>query len=161
VRRSSCGYATTSIRRGSRALSGGRARPPAGDSEVDRVLQQLEDKRTTFQLAVGGASVKLTHLDRVYWPADPAFDQPALTKRDLLRYLARVSRFMLPHLADRPLTMIRMPEGIEGERFFQKHWEQARPEFVQTVRVFSESKAKAGLPVWQRSATSCGSTGRR
>ncbi len=112
----------------------------AGDTEVDRVLQQLEDKRTTFQLAVGGAGVKLTHLDRVYWPADPAFDQPALTKRDLLRYLARVSRFMLPHLADRPLTMIRMPEGIEGERFFQKHWEQARPEFVQTVRVFSESK---------------------
>jgi bifunctional non-homologous end joining protein LigD len=78
----------------------------------------------------------------VYWPADPAFDQPALTKRDLLRYLARVSRFMLPHLADRPLTMIRMPEGIDGERFFQKHWDQARPEFVRTVRVFSGSKGE-------------------
>ena len=37
---------------------------------------------------------------------------------------------MLPHLKDRPLTMIRMPEGINGERFFQKHWEQALPEFV-------------------------------
>jgi bifunctional non-homologous end joining protein LigD len=36
--------------------------------------------------------------------------------------------------------MIRMPEGIEGERFFQKHWREARPEFVQTVRVFSETK---------------------
>jgi bifunctional non-homologous end joining protein LigD len=47
---------------------------------------------------------------------------------------------MLPHLADRPLTMIRMPEGIEGQRFFQKHWKQARPEFVQTVTVFSETK---------------------
>ena len=115
-------------------------RPSAGDTEIDQVLQQLEDKRTTFQLAVGAARIKLTHLDRVYWPADPAFDQPALTKRDLLRYLARVSRFMLPHLADRPLTMIRMPEGIQGERFFQKHWEQARPEFAQTVKVFSESK---------------------
>jgi bifunctional non-homologous end joining protein LigD len=109
-------------------------------SEVDEVLQQLEDKRTTLQLAVGAARIKLTHLDRVYWPADPSFDQPALTKRDLLRYLARVSRFMLPHLADRPLTMIRMPEGIDGERFFQKHWQQARPEFVQTVTVFSETK---------------------
>ena len=89
---------------------------------------------------MGAARIKLTHLDRVYWPADPSFDQPALTKRDLLRYLARVSRFMLPHLADRPLTMIRMPEGIDGERFFQKHWQQARPEFVQTVTVFSETK---------------------
>jgi bifunctional non-homologous end joining protein LigD len=47
---------------------------------------------------------------------------------------------MLPHLADRPLTMIRMPEGIGGERFFQKHWEQHRPAFVETITVFSETK---------------------
>ena len=47
---------------------------------------------------------------------------------------------MLTHLRDRPLTMIRMPEGIDGERFFQKHWEQALPEFVATVDVFSEHK---------------------
>ena len=40
---------------------------------------------------------------------------------------------MLPHLKDRPLTMIRMPEGIGGERFFQKHWEQERPEYVATI----------------------------
>jgi len=76
----------------------------------------------------------------VYWPADPALKQPALTKRDLLRYFAQVSPFMLPHLADRPLTMIRMPEGIGGERFFQKHWEQTLPEFAQTITIFSESK---------------------
>jgi len=113
---------------------------PLGDTAVDQVLQQLEDKRTTLQLAVGAARIKLTHLDRVYWPADRALGEPALTKRDLLRYLARVSRFMLPHLADRPLTMIRMPAGIDGERFFQKHWDQARPEFVRTITVFSETK---------------------
>ncbi len=115
---------------------------PAGDTTVDQVLRQLEDKRTTLQLAVGAARIRLTHLDRVYWPADRALDQPALTKRDLLRYLARVSRFMLPHLADRPLTMIRMPEGIDGERFFQKHWGEARPDFIRTVRVFSGSKGE-------------------
>ena len=45
---------------------------------------------------------------------------------------------MLPHLADRPLTMIRMPEGINGQRFFQKHWRERRPEFVESVTVFSE-----------------------
>jgi bifunctional non-homologous end joining protein LigD len=44
---------------------------------------------------------------------------------------------MLPHLQDRPLTMIRMPEGINGERFFQKHWSQERPDFVETITVFS------------------------
>ncbi len=79
-------------------------------------------------------------VDRVYWPADAALKQPAVTKRDLLRYLARVSPFMLPHLADRPLTMIRMPEGIGGERFFQKHWEHELPEFAETITVFSEHK---------------------
>jgi bifunctional non-homologous end joining protein LigD len=89
---------------------------------------------------VGSARIRLTNLDRIYWPADKATRRPAVTKRDLLRYLARVGRFMLPHLKDRPLAMIRMPEGIEGERFFQKHWEQALPEFVETVTVFSEHK---------------------
>jgi bifunctional non-homologous end joining protein LigD len=128
------------VRRRTEPRRAAAAQLPAGDAAAAQVLQQLEDKRTTFPLAVGPARIKLTHLDRVYWPADPAFDQPALTKRDLLRYLARVARFMLPHLADRPLTMIRMPEGIEGERFFQKHWGGARPDFVQTVRVFSESR---------------------
>jgi bifunctional non-homologous end joining protein LigD len=76
----------------------------------------------------------------VYWPADDALQQPALTKRDLLRYFAQISPFILPHLADRPLTMIRMPDGIAGQRFFQKHWDQERPEFVETVTVFSEHK---------------------
>jgi bifunctional non-homologous end joining protein LigD len=47
---------------------------------------------------------------------------------------------MLPHLKDRPLTMIRMPEGIHGERFFQKHWEQSKPDFVETITVFSGHK---------------------
>ena len=47
---------------------------------------------------------------------------------------------MLPHLADRPLTMIRMPDGIHGQRFFQKHWPQERPAFAETVTVYSEHK---------------------
>lgn len=118
-----------------------RAKPaeePA--SEVDQVVEQLAGTSASVMLEVGEARFKLTNLDRQYWPADPAFEQPPLTKRDLLRYLARVSPYMLPHLVDRPLTMIRMPEGIDGERFFQKHWEQKLPEFVETVRIFSESK---------------------
>jgi bifunctional non-homologous end joining protein LigD len=91
-------------------------------------------------LHVGEHRIALTHLDRVYWPADPALQQPALTKRDLLRYFAEISPFILPHLADRPLTMIRMPDGIGGQRFFQKHWKQAQPDFVESITVFSESK---------------------
>jgi len=109
-------------------------------SEAAAVLQQLDNPANRMDLAVGGARIKLTNLDRVYWPAEPRTRLRATTKRDLIRYLAGVARFMLPHLADRPLTMIRMPEGINGERFFQKHWAQALPEFVESVTVFSEHK---------------------
>jgi bifunctional non-homologous end joining protein LigD len=110
------------------------------DSEVGEIVRQLENPKVAFTLAVGPHRIKLTHLDRLYWPADPALKQPAVTKRDLLRYFAQVSPCLLPHLANRPLTLIRMPDGIFGQRFFQKHWEQERPEFVDTMTVFSEHK---------------------
>ena len=106
----------------------------------DELLEQLKNPKNAFTLAVEGEQVKLSNLDRVYWPADPSLKQPALTKRDLLRYFVQVAPHMLTHLADRPLTMIRMPDGINGQRFFQKHWRQEQPKFVETVTVFSSSK---------------------
>ena len=110
------------------------------DDEIAAILRQLDNTKSSLTLLLGRQQIRLTHLDRVYWPADAALKQPALTKRDLLRYFAQVSPFMLPHLADRPLTMIRMPEGIRGERFYQKHWSQERPAFVETITVFSDHK---------------------
>ena len=112
----------------------------ASEGEIESILAQLDSKKTDFVLTVGSHRIRLTHLDRVYWPPDAALRQPALTKRDLLRYFAQVSPFILPHLADRPLTLIRMPDGITGQRFFQKHWEQERPPFAQTITVFSSHK---------------------
>jgi bifunctional non-homologous end joining protein LigD len=117
--------------------------PPLGGGGgrlIDDILAQLDSEKKELDLAVGPHRIKLTNLDRVYWPENKVLRQRAMTKRDLLRYLAKVSPYMLPHLADRPLTMIRMPDGIRGQRFFQKHWEQARPEFVETVTVWSGHK---------------------
>ncbi|NJO12465.1 MAG: DNA ligase D, partial [Gammaproteobacteria bacterium] len=116
------------------------SRTPA--NEIELVVQQLEGKAKQMDLAVGGAKIRLTNLDREYWPAQKEAKQPAITKREYLRYLAQVSPYMLPHLIDRPLTMIRMPAGIDGERFFQKHWEQSRPDFVETITVFSGHKGE-------------------
>jgi bifunctional non-homologous end joining protein LigD len=144
--------APTSIRRKAGRADGAKARgtsapgaaiPATGSTaaeEAAAILAQLKSPAKNLDLAVGGERIKLTNLDRVYWPADAGTRAPAITKRDLIAYLASVARFMLPHLADRPLTMIRMPEGINGERFFQKHWAQALPGFVQSVTVFSGSK---------------------
>jgi len=106
--------------------------------DIGAVLEQLAPTGSRLDLTVQDARLRLTNLDRVYWPASDA--GPAITKRDFIRYLAAVSRFMLPHLRDRPLTMIRMPEGIAGERFYQKHWEQEMPEYVETLPIFSEHR---------------------
>lgn len=128
----------------SSARSSGKAKTTKMVTPVDDVgaiLQQLETKANRIELAVGDAKIRLTNLDRVYWPADRDAKQPEITKRELLRYLAAVSPYMLPHLRDRPLTMIRMPEGIHGERFFQKHIDQALPDFAETVTVHSEHKS--------------------
>ena len=105
---------------------------------VEGVLQQLAGAGARLDLTVEGVRVRLTNLDRVYWPA--AGSAAAVTKRDFIRYLAAVSRFMLPHLKDRPLTMIRMPEGIGGERFYQKHWEQELPQYVATIPIFTDHR---------------------
>jgi bifunctional non-homologous end joining protein LigD len=110
------------------------------DADVAAILRQLDNTKSSLTLAVGKHLIKLTHLERVYWPADRALKQPALTKRDLLRYFVQVSPYMLPHLADRPLTMIRMPDGIQGQRFYQKHWHQERPPFAEAITVYSDHK---------------------
>ncbi|HSS05651.1 MAG TPA: non-homologous end-joining DNA ligase, partial [Rhodanobacteraceae bacterium] len=116
------------------------AKTSKADDTIADIVAQLETPKASITLVVGDERIALTHLDRVYWPADPALKQPPLTKRDLLRYFAQISPYILPHLADRPLTMIRMPDGIDGQRFFQKHWKQAQPKFVEEITVWSGSK---------------------
>src|SRR3954471_266194 len=113
---------------------------PEPENEIEDLLRQLDTSKATLTLAVGSHRLRVTHLDRIYWPADRALKQPAVTKRELLRYFVQVSPHILPHVADRPLTMIRMPDGIHGQRFYQKHWHGERPTFVHTITVFSGHK---------------------
>ncbi|TPG60325.1 hypothetical protein EAH89_02790 [Roseomonas nepalensis] len=67
------------------------------------------------------AGVPLTHPDRLYWPAD------GLTKRDLARYFEAVSPRLLPWIAGRPLSLLRAPDGIGAETFFQRHAGRGTP----------------------------------
>ncbi|RWL17568.1 MULTISPECIES: DNA ligase D [Mesorhizobium] len=70
-------------------------------------------------------SVKLTHPDRLYWP-----DQ-GVTKEGLADYYAEVWRYASPYIVGRALALVRCPNGISGEQFFQKHaWKGLNPNIV-------------------------------
>jgi bifunctional non-homologous end joining protein LigD len=94
-------------------------------------------------VAVGGASpssarsgsslpFEPTHLDKVFFP------KYKYTKGDLLKYYESVAEYILPYLKDRPLSLNRMPNGINGESFFQKNNEHL-PDWVPSADIFSDS----------------------
>ena len=93
-------------------------------------------------LPIGSARVALSHLDRVYWPADALTGRAAVTKREFLSYLVDRAPAMLDAMRDRPLTLFRWPEGVAGRRVLMKHWEIRLPAFVERVDIFSESKGR-------------------
>jgi DNA ligase D len=66
-------------------------------------------------------TMRVTHPDRVVDPST------GTTKLDVVRYYARVAPLMLEHLKHRPVSLVRAPDGIDGEQFFQKHLESAMP----------------------------------
>jgi bifunctional non-homologous end joining protein LigD len=111
--------------------------PAVGADQAADLIQRLEQHTgEKLTLTIDGHPVAFSNLNKVFWPAHG--DQRALTKRDLVVYFARVARYLLPHLHDRPLTLVRYPNGVAGGHFYQKHYEQPLPEFVETVWLYSD-----------------------
>jgi bifunctional non-homologous end joining protein LigD len=69
---------------------------------------------TDTEIALGARKVRLTNLDKLFWP------ELGLTKRALLQYYADVAPVLLPHLSDRAMVMKRYPNGAYGKCFFMK-----------------------------------------
>ena len=104
-------------------------------SDVADTLEQLSRRADALTLEIGMHQIRLTNLNKTLWPA--ADGSRSVSKGDMIRYYARMGLFLLPHLRDRPLTLTRYPDGIDGESFYQKHWAHDLPEFVETVQLYS------------------------
>jgi bifunctional non-homologous end joining protein LigD len=74
-------------------------------------------------------SVEISHPDKLLFPAD------GLTKADIAGYYEAVSEWMLPHILNRPLSLLRFPDGIEGHGFFHKNVPDYFPDYVKRVEV--------------------------
>jgi bifunctional non-homologous end joining protein LigD len=73
---------------------------------------------------------------RLTSPARVLYRDPGVTKIDLARYYEAISDWMIPHIANRPLTLVRCPSGVEGNCFFQKHFDRSTvPEAVSLTEI--------------------------
>jgi bifunctional non-homologous end joining protein LigD len=82
---------------------------------------------------VDGRELTLTNLAKVLYAAD------GFTKAEVLDYYQRISGVLLPHVAGRPMTLKRYPDGVGGQSFFAKHAAAGRPDWVRTEEIVSSS----------------------
>ena len=98
-----------------RALAGAGRRKSSGRVEVE----------------ISGRTLSLSNLDKVMYPA------AGFTKGQVIDYYARIGPTVLPHLHDRPLTLKRYPDGVDGPHFYEKQSPSHRPAWVQTAALWS------------------------
>jgi bifunctional non-homologous end joining protein LigD len=116
-----------------------RSRGPAFTIDVPQSLP-AEREGEHWWMEVAGHRLRLTNLNKVFWPKE------GYTKGDLLAYYWNVRGLILPYLRDRPLTRKRMPDGIEGPFFYEKNAPTHTPEWMPRCRVESEDdEARTGF----------------
>src|SRR5215813_8684385 len=92
--------------------------------------------KSESMVEVQGRQIKLSNLDKVLYP------KAGFTKGQVIDYFIRIAPVLLPHLAGRPLTLKRYPEGVEGMHFYEKNCPPYRPEWMQTAKIWSEGNKR-------------------
>src|SRR5215203_4049276 len=106
-----------------------RATDPQGESLTATALKRPRNKAV---VTVEERELQLSNLDKVLYP------QAGFTKGELIDWYARIAEVLLPHLRDRPLTLKRYPNGVEGKHFYEKRCPSHRPDWVTTASIWSD-----------------------
>lgn len=85
---------------------------------------------------VEGRELRLSNLEKVLYP------KAGFTKAEVIDYYRRVAPYLIPHLREKPLTIKRWPDGVEGASFFEKQCPRHRPPWVRTAPLFSERRGR-------------------
>ncbi|RSD25043.1 DNA ligase D [Amycolatopsis eburnea] len=93
-------------------------------------------KRITVQ--AGDRRLTLSNLDKILYPA------AGFTKGEVINYYSRVAPVLLPHLAGRPVTFIRYPDGVDGQKWFGKNVPNGAPSWLRTARLPSTGSRGSG-----------------
>ena len=104
---------------------------------------RLPKDKTGLEIDVAGRLVKLTNLNKPFWPT------LGITKRDLLQYYIDVAPFLLPHIQERAMVMKRYPNGAGGDFFFMKRAPSPRPKWIETCTIEHESENVIDFPMIQ------------
>jgi bifunctional non-homologous end joining protein LigD len=105
-----------------------RVEVPVWDPPTEEELAALDHLGKAGDWELQGRVLRLTNLDKVLFPAHG--DEPAVTKRELIRYAARIGPWMLPYLWDRPVNLHRYPNGVEKPGFWHKEVPSHAPEWL-------------------------------
>jgi bifunctional non-homologous end joining protein LigD len=109
---------------------------------VTREVPTHELDPVPSELRKGKRVLKLSNLDKVFWPEE------GITKGDLLAYYQAVASVLVPHLKDRPFTLRRYPDGIDGNAFFQKDAPKGMPNWIPTARIQVTSRDRPRQRRW-------------
>lgn len=106
---------------------------PAGKKDRKTFLNPTDKTQVR---EINGHDIKFTNLNKIYWPDEK------ITKGDMLNYYYQVAPFILPYLKDRPQSMNRHPNGINGKSFYFKDVTDTAPDWVETFDYKSDSDNK-------------------
>lgn len=114
--------------------------PTSNRSELNSEIRNKKNNKARKEIIdhPNSNKVNVTNPTKIYWKATK--DHSAFLKRDLIVYYEKIADYILPHLDNRPLSLSRYPNGIYGKSFYQKDWNQKRPDFVSTAKIHSERR---------------------